>query len=380
MIIRLDWWLIKNQQKNSLEPEKYYQVLLDIKNQIDQSQAQAFAALNIALNKRNWLIGKIITEKQQVHAWGSSFIDTLACDIQNLYPGIEGFSRSNIFSMKAFYEAYKNPTAVGQLEDMSILRLPWGHNTLILSKTKNVEEALWYAQKSIEQGWSRTTLAIEIKKNLYVRQGKAITNFHKIMPNLNSAMIQQTFKDPYIFDFLTLQKEHLEQDLEDGLMNNVQKMLLEMGKGFALVGKQYHVQVGNRDFYIDLLFFHIKLQCYVVVELKAQELDPAHAGQLAFYLSAIDETLKEPHQNPTIGLLLCKSKDNYIAEYILKGINGPIGIAEYTTKLMEAVNQEMITMLPSITDLQTLLNKKVFLSKAMGAVLTTKTKKSSSKK
>ncbi|MDP3787876.1 MAG: PDDEXK nuclease domain-containing protein [Candidatus Chromulinivorax sp.] len=349
--------IVPKKKNDNLEPQKYYQVLLDVKIQIDQSQAEAFAAVNMILNKRNWLIGKIITEKQAEYSWGSAFIETLSKDIQNLYPGIEGFSRTNIFRMKAFYDAYKNPTAVGLLENMPMISLPWGHNALILAKSKSLEESIWYAQKSLDGGWSRSTLGIEMKKNLYAREGKAITNFNKMVPNSISAIIQQTFKDPYIFDFLTLQKEHLEHDLEEGLMNNVQKMLLEMGKGFALVGRQYHLQVGHRDFYIDLLFFHVKLKCYVVVELKAQDLDPAHAGQLAFYISAVDETLREEWQNPTIGLLLCKSKDNYIAEYTLKGINGPIGISEYATKLTEEMKKEIKSSLPTISELEAELKK-----------------------
>lgn len=365
---------------DSLEPQKYYQVLLDIKIQIDQSQADAFAVVNTTLNKRNWLIGKIITEKQAEYAWGSSFIDTLAKDIQNLYPGIEGFSRSNIFNMKAFYDAYKNPTAVGQLEDMPMFSIPWGHNALILAKAKSLEECIWYAQKSIDNNWSRSTLGLEIKKNLYARQGKAITNFHKMIPNANSAIVQQIFKDPYIFDFLTLQKEHLEHDLEQGLINNAQKMLLEMGKGFALVGRQYHIQVGNRDFYIDLLFFHIKLKCYVVVELKAQDLDPAHAGQLAFYISAVDETIKEKNENPTIGLLLCKSKNRYIAEYTLKGINGPIGIAEYATKLTEQMDKEIISSLPTIAELEAELKKVETINNVMAITMKPKIKMTTMKK
>ena len=219
-------------------------------------------------------------------------------------------------------------------------------------KIKNQDEALWYAQQSLENGWSRCTLEIQIKKDLYHRQGKVISNFKETLETSHAAITQQSFKDPYIFDFLTLDDNHIEQDVELGLMGSVQKMLLEMGKGFALYGRQYHLEVGGQDFYIDLLFYHTKLKCYVVVELKARAFDPRDAGQLNFYLSAVDDLVRDDQDNPTIGLLLCKSKNNITAEYALRDINKPIGVAEYATEIMKKLEKEFEANLPTVEELE----------------------------
>ena len=211
----------------------------------------------------------------------------------------------------------------------------------ILEKIKTTEERLWYAQKTVENSWSRSSLEMWIKSKLYSRQGKAITNFKSTLPAINSDIAQQTLKDPYVFDFLTLHEEHLERDLEHGLINNVQKLLLELGKGFALVARQYHLEVSSKDYYIDLLFYHTKLKCYIVVELKSREFDPRDAGQLNFYLSAVDDLVKDKQDGPTIGLLLCKSKDNLTVEYGLRDINKPIGVAGYETKILEKLQKKL---------------------------------------
>jgi predicted nuclease of restriction endonuclease-like (RecB) superfamily len=302
---------------------------------------------------RNWVIGKIITEKQEKHAWGSNFLDLLAKDLQKMFPGNQGFSATNIYRMAAFYRYYRNiTTAVVNLEKLPIFTIPWGHNALIFIKIKNQDEALWYAEKSIAEGWSRSTLEIQIKKDLYARQGKAISNFKETLEHSHAAITQQSFQDPYIFDFLTLDDNHIEQDLELGLMSNVQKLLLEMGKGFALYGRQYHVEVGGQDFYIDLLFYHTKLKCYVVVELKARAFEPKDAGQLNFYISAVDDLVRDQNDNPTIGLLLCKSKNNLTVEYTLRGINRPIGVSQYTDEIMKKLEKDFENNLPTIAELE----------------------------
>ncbi len=344
-------------ENTKLDPQEYINILQDIKHHIQQAQIEAFTTINIALNKRNWIIGKILTDKQSQHAWGSLFIDNLAKDIQNSYPGLEGFSRTNVFRMKAFYNMYNSSTAVELLEKSPIFRIPWGHNTLILIKIKNTKEALWYAQKSIEDGWSRSTLEDQIKKDLYNRQGKAISNFNVTLQNPHASITQQTFKDPYIFDFLTLTQDHIERDVEIGLIGNVEKLLLELGKGFALVGRQYHLEVDEEDYYVDLLFYHTKLKCYVVVELKARAFNPRDAGQLNFYLSAVDDLVRDKDDNPTIGLLLCKSKKKFTAEYALRGINRPIGVAEYATEIMKKLELEFESKLPTITEIEAELEK-----------------------
>ena len=342
----------------SLDLQEYINILQDIKNHIQQSQIEALTAINIALNMRNWMIGKIITEKQTQHAWGSNFIDLLAKDLQNIYPENQGFSPVNIYRMKAFYQVYRNIIAAAiNLEKLPIFNIPWFQNVLIFTKIKNEDEALWYAEQSHENGWSRSGLEDQIKKDLYHRQGKAISNFDQNLPSQNSDMAQQIFKDPYIFDFLTLTKDHVERDVELGLIGNVEKMLLELGKGFALVARQYHLEVDEEDYYIDLLFYHTKLKCYVVIELKARAFKPQDVGQLNFYLSAVDDLVKDEADNPTIGLLLCKTKKNFTAKYALRGVNSPIGVAEYATEIMKKLEKEFESKLPSITEMEIELEK-----------------------
>ncbi|MCB1108225.1 MAG: DUF1016 family protein, partial [Chlamydiia bacterium] len=267
--------------------------------------------------------------------------------------GIEGFSRSNIFRMKAFFTAYeKVAQAVRQLEVLPIFLIPWGHNIILLQKIKDTAERLWYAAKAIEHGWSRSMLTIWIENDLYHREGKAITNFKIALPASQSDLAQQTTKDPYIFDFLTLQKEHLEKELEEGLVSNIQKCLIELGQGFAFVGQQYPIKAGKKDLYIDLLFYHLKLKCYIVVELKAGEFDSRDAGQMSAYLSAVDDQLRNEGDKPTIGLIFCKTKDNVFVEYVLRNFNRPIGVAEFEVKLVESLPKELKASLPTVEEIE----------------------------
>ncbi|MBY0352863.1 PDDEXK nuclease domain-containing protein [Candidatus Babeliales bacterium] len=361
--------------------QHYLQVLLEIKNHVEQSAVKAATVLNGAINERNWEIGKTIVTKQSANKWGSNFVDMVAKDLQNMYPGNKGFSVANVYRMKAFYEAYeKIRAAARKLSELPIFALPWFHNVILLQKIKSNEERLWYAQQSLENGWSRAILESSIKSNLYKRQGKAITNFTKTLPALNSEMAQESFKDPYVFDFLTLHDEHVEYDLEHGLITNVQKLLLEMGKGFALVGRQYHLEVSNKDYYIDLLFYHFKLRCFVVVELKAREFDPRDAGQINFYLSAVDDLVRSPQDGPTIGLLLCKTKDNFTAEYALRNIVSPIGVAEYETEIMKKLPRKLKGSLPSIEEIEAEFEKQDAVAKKESkAVMKSKKVKTSKK-
>ena len=274
-------------------------------------------------------------------------------DMQKMNPGVSGFSDANIYRMKSFYEAYGEIRAAARkFEDIPIFRIPWFHNVVLLQRLKTNEERLWYAQKSIDNGWSRSTLETQIKTNLYKREGKAITNFKRLLPSPHSDMAQQAFKDPYVFDFLSLHDDHIEHDLEQGLIDNVQKLLLEMGKGFALIGRQYHLEVDEKDYYIDLLFYHVTLKCYIVVELKSREFDPRDVGQINFYLSAVDDLVRDASDKPTIGLLLCKTKKNFTAEYALRNISSPIGIAEYETALLNKLPKELRSSLPTIEEIE----------------------------
>ena len=280
-------------------------------------------------------------------------MDRLAEDLQKAFPGIAGFSRTNIFRMKAFFLSYsKNPTAVGQIQDLPVFNIPWGHNGVLLEKLKDNNQRLWYAQKTIENGWSRSNLETWIESNLYKREGKAVTNFKTLLPKTHSDLASQALKDPYIFDFLTLNQEHMEKHVEQGLIDHIQKFLLELGQGFAFIGRQIHFNIGNKDYYIDLLFYHIKLRCFIVVELKAREFDPRDAGQIGFYLSAVDDIMRHVDDKPTIGLLLCKNKDNLTVEYALRGATKPIGVASYQVKIVESLPKGLKGNLPTVQEIE----------------------------
>lgn len=358
---------IKSRSKKAVTKvsiKEYAQTLSDLKNKIQEAQIKAVLAANKELLKLYWTIGQTIASKQEENGWGSNIIEKLANDIQNAFPGISGFSKRNVFRMRAFYLAYqKMPQAVAQIDESPIFRIPWGHNAVLLEKVKDDKERLWYAQKTIEHGWSRSMLETWIASKLYRREGKAITNFSKALPSPQSDIAQQSLKDPYVFDFLTLKEEHAELDLEQGLIDNVQKMLLEFGNGFSFVARQYHLEVGETDFYIDLLFYHYKLRCFIVVELKARKFDPRDAGQLNFYLSAVDDLVRQPDDKPTIGILLCKTKDNIVAEYALRDINKPIGIAGYEAEITKRLPKELKSTLPSVEEIETELEKNKIINK-----------------
>lgn len=345
--------------------QDYVTVLQDIQNQIAQSQHDALSAINVALNMRNWLIGKIITERQAQHVWGSDFIAKLANDLQNMYPGMQGFSTTNIYRMKAFYQHYKNISSILEtLRETPIFNIPWSHNTIILIKVKNQEEAFWYATQIQKYGWSSSFLEDQIKKDLFHRQGKIVSNFHQTLPTEHAKIAQNAFKDPYILDFLTLDQDHRERDVEMGLVGNIEKTLLELGQGFALVSRQYHLEVEGEDYYIDLLFYNLNLRCYVIVELKARPFKPEDVGQVNFYLSAIDDRLKKEYDNPTIALVLCKTKKNVTAQYALRGINTPIGVAKYTTEIMQKLEMEFESKLPTIAQIEQELEKMILLEES----------------
>jgi predicted nuclease of restriction endonuclease-like (RecB) superfamily len=350
-------------KKINVSTKEYAQTWLDIKKQIQQAQIKATLSANKELIKLYWQIGKTITEKQEVSGWGSNVVERLANDLQKEFPGLGGFSRANIFNMRAFYVAYEKVQQVArQFDELPFFHIPWWHNVVLLSKLKNNEERLWYAQKAIEHGWSRTILEMQIESSLHRRQGKAVTNFSKTLPAPNSDIAKQSLKDPYLFDFLTLRDDYVEHELEQGLIDHVQQFLLELGQGFAFVGRQKHIEVGETDFYIDLLFYHLQLRCYLVVELKSTAFKPEYTGQLNFYLSAVDDLLRAPDDKPTIGLLLCKTKNNVVAEYSLRDINKPIGIAGYETKIVKNLPKNLKSSLPTIKEIEAELKKKEILA------------------
>lgn len=340
-------------KKSEVSADNYAKFISSLKAKIRSSQIKATVAVNRELIKLYWEIGEEIVEKQEKEGWGTKVLERVARELQNEFPGIEGFSRTNLFRMKAFYSAYaKVPQLVGQLEQIPVFYIPWGHNVVLLESLKYMEERLWYASKAIEHGWSRSMLRVWIENNLYKREGKAITNFKTALPAPQSDLAQQSLKDPYVFDFLTLNKDHLENELEEGLVNHIQKFLIELGQGFAFVGQQYPIKAGKKDLYIDLLFYHLTLRCYIVVELKAGEFDSRDAGQMSAYLSAVDDQLKHEDDELTIGIILCKIKDNVFAEYVLRNFNRPIGVAEFEVKLVEKLPKEFKSSLPTVEEIE----------------------------
>ncbi|MDP3787912.1 MAG: PDDEXK nuclease domain-containing protein [Candidatus Chromulinivorax sp.] len=352
-------------QVQDLEITNYAQVLVDIKGRVQRAQVKAALAANKELLLLYWDIGKMLAEKIEAAGWGTKIVDRLSQDLQRDFPGIKGFSRENIYRMIGFYQAYAivaQPVllldsvivsqSATQLESLPIFNIPWFHNVVLIIKVKNNEERIWYAKKTIENSWSRAALEAQIKSNAYGRQGKAITNFSRTLPAPHSGLAQDTLKDPYVFDFLTLHEDHLELDLERGLIVHVEKLLLEMGKGFAFIERQYHLVVAEQDFYIDLLFYHYKLRCFVVVELKSRAFKPEDAGQLNFYLSAVDDLVKSEFDNPTIGLLLCKTKNDVMVEYALRRSSSPIGVAGYEVDLLDKLPKDLQSSLPTIEEFE----------------------------
>jgi predicted nuclease of restriction endonuclease-like (RecB) superfamily len=356
----------KTKAKSNISTKEYTQILSVIKQQIKEAQIKAAIAANRELTLLYWSIGKQISEIQNKGKWGTNFIEKLAHDLQTDFPGIAGFSRANLFRMKAFFDAYSKSRAAARqiVEELPIFRMPWFHNVVLLQKLKDNEERLWYAQKTIENGWSRSMLETWIESNLYSRQGKAITNFHAKLPKPHSDLAQQSLKDPYLFDFLTLHEEHAEQEMEQGLIDHIQKFLLELGQGFAFVGRQVHLHIGNKDYYIDLLFYHLKLRCFIIVELKAREFDPRDTGQIGFYLSAVDDVMRQPKDKPTIGLILCKGKDTLTVEYALQASSRPIGVASYQTKIVESLPKNLKGSLPTVQEIEAEFEKQESLIKS----------------
>lgn len=330
----------------AMMPADYGQWLADIKNRVLTARHKAVLAVNTELVSLYWHIGRDILQRQAAQGWGSKVIDRLGRDLREAFPEMKGFSRANLLYMRAFAEAWTDFEIVQQI----VGQLPWGHNVLLLNRIKEQEARLFYVQKAIAENWSRATLEVHIKNCLHERQGKAVTNFAARLPAPTSALAQETLKDPYLFDFLSLGEDAQEREIENALMQHITRFLLELGNGFAFVGRQYRLEVNGDEFFIDLLFYHTRLKCYVVVELKATAFKPEHAGQLNFYLVAVDAQIKAPDDHPTIGLLLCKTQNRLVAEYALSGIDKPIGIAEY--ELVRALPEPLVTNLPTVEQLE----------------------------
>jgi predicted nuclease of restriction endonuclease-like (RecB) superfamily len=376
---------------NLINNKAYKQFFAQVKEQIKSSQAKAALSVNSSLIYLYWRLGKLIIEKQKENAWGNGVIEQLSRDLKFEFPNISGFSERNLFDMRRlflFYNSEKVQQAVAQItfpkvqqqaseasvtdpeliaenQELIILRqavavIPWGHNLLILNKVKEPEAALFYIQQTIEHNWSRAVLTMQIEQNLFARQGKAITNFKSTLPEPQALLAQQILKDPYNFNFLTLEPKVQELELEKQLTEHITKFLLELGKGFAFIGRQYSFSVGQKDYAIDLLFYHIRLRCFVVIDLKTTPFEPDFAGKMNFYLSAIDDLLKTDDDQPSIGILLCKSKESVEVEYALRGINKPIGVSEFT--FAEALPEELKSSIPTVEEFENEISKIAELS------------------
>ena len=335
---------------SNIQTTEYKEFIQKIKEKARKAQIKASVRVNSTLLEFYWELGADIVEKQKTASWGSGFLKQMSRDLMIEFPNIKGFSLRNIKYIRQWYLFYCEESAKGQQVVALLTQIPWGQNLHIITKCKDINEALFYIQKTIKNGWSRSILAHQIEGRLYERSGKAMTNFSNTLPNPQSDLANELTKDPYQFDFLTLREKHDEIELEDALMEHITKFLLELGQGFAFVGRQYKLDVGGRNFKIDLLFYHLKLYCYVVVELKVVDFEPEFAGKLNFYISAVDGELKSEKDNPTIGILICKSKNNTIVEYSLKDISKPIGVSEY--KLSTVLPKEFKSTLPSIEEIE----------------------------
>lgn len=330
---------------NKIDINKYKLLLENVKQEVLNTQYKAIYAVNKELMFMYWHIGKIILENTQ---WGNKFIDNLSMDLKMEFPEIKGFSVRNLKYMRKFAEEYPDFEFVQEV----LAQITWYHNIILMDKIGNIEERKWYIKEIVKNGWSSNMLKMQINGKVYERQELAekITNFDLTLPSVQSDLAIQTMKDPYLFDFISIKGKVKELQIENAMINKIKDVLIELGKGFAFVGSEYKLEIGGKEYFIDLLFYHLKLKCYIVVELKAREFEPTDAGQLNFYLSAVDDLVKDKDDNATIGLLLCKGKDNFTAEYALKDINKPIGVSEY--KLLEDMPEYLQSQLPRAEDIE----------------------------
>lgn len=334
-------------------PEGYAATFGSIKSRIQQERLKVVLTANSAMILLYWDIGRTILEKQASAGWGAKVIDRLSHDLREAFPDMRGFSSRNLKYMRAFAATWDNPEIVQQV----VAQLSWRHNITLIERLGNQQSRLWYAEQAILNGWSQPVLRMHIDSRLQERQGKAITNFKDVMPPEESDMAAPLFKDPYLFDFLGTADLRREREIEQALVDHMQKFLIELGAGFAFVGRQVPLEVGDHDFIIDLLFYHLKLRCFVVIELKAVPFSPSFVGQLNVYLSAVDDLLRHPEDKPTIGLLLCQTKDKLVVEYALRDLQKPIGVAEWETTIMDHLPRELKGSLPTVEEIENELHE-----------------------
>jgi predicted nuclease of restriction endonuclease-like (RecB) superfamily len=329
-------------------PDDYAAVLGEIKQRIQSERLRVVLAANSAMVRLYWDIGRLILGRQKTEGWGAKVIDRLSGDLQLAYPDMAGLSSRNLLFMRAFAATYPDQAIVKQLVSL----LPWGHVIKLLQKIKDPDIRIWYIKASIAHGWSRNILQFQIDAAAHERQGRALNNFPDTLLPADSDMAVQVFKDPYLFDFLGTADPRREREVEQQLVDHIQRFLLELGAGFAFVGRQVHLEFASADYYIDLLFYHLKLRCYVVVELKAVPFEPAFVGTLNMYLSAVDDLLRHSDDKPSIGLLLCRSKNKLVAEYALSGFKKPIGVAKWEAQITKNLPKELRSSLPSVAEIE----------------------------
>jgi predicted nuclease of restriction endonuclease-like (RecB) superfamily len=371
--------------KSSTGQSDFTALLVEVKRRIQSAQMRAVLAVNAELVRLYWDIGRIIRERQDLEGWGAGLIPRLARALHNEMPEVKGFSERNLDRMIAFYRAYSNPSdfspqpvaklsepqkapqAVAKsggetilpraVSDSLLWAVPWAHHVILMEKVKDLSIRRWYMEQTLANGWSRNVLAFQIDAEAHTRSGKATTHFNKLLPAPQSDLAQQSLKDPYIFDFLTLTEPFHERELETGLVRHLEKFLLELGQGFAFIGRQYRLTVGEEDFYVDLLFYHLRLRCFIVIELKKGSFKPEYAGKPNFYCNIVNDRLRHPTDQPTIGLILCQTKDTLLAEYSFAGIDKPIGISTY--ELTRALPPSLQSALPTVEEIEAELANKV---------------------
>ena len=324
-------------QPSMIPPDSYDVFFNDLKKRIDTARVKAALAVNQELILLYWQIGTQILEKQKEEGWGHKVIPRLSKDLKRTYPDMTGFSARNLGYMKRFAEAWPDSSILQQLA----AKIPWFHNCVLLEKVKDTEARQWYIQKTVENGWSRNVLSMQIETDLYKRQGDAVTNFERTLPKPQSDLARQMMKDPYSFEFLTISEEAAERELERGLVERIKDFLIELGTGFSFVGSQYYLNIGGEDFYLDLLFYHLELRCFIIIDLKMGDFKAEYSGKMNLYVSAVDDMLRKEHDNPTIGMVLCKSKNKAIAEYALRNVNTPIAVS--THKLPKKLQDSLPT-------------------------------------
>jgi predicted nuclease of restriction endonuclease-like (RecB) superfamily len=329
-------------------PRDYAEMLRELKRHIRQTRLRTVLAANAAMIRLYWDIGRTILDRQAREGWGAKVIDRLSHDLRQEFPDMAGLSPRNLLFMRSFAQAYPDSAIVKRL----VSQLPWGHVIMLLQRVKDPDTRHWYMHQAREHGWSRDVMAMQLERKLHARQGKLQSNFEITLPPDTSDLAAQAFKDPYLFDFLGTADPRREREIEQALIDHFERFLLEMGTGFAFVGRQMQLEVGDQDFKIDLLFYHLKLRCFVVVELKAVPFEPSFVGQLNLYLSAVDDLMKHATDEPTIGLLLCRSKNKFVVEYALRHLKRPLGVAAWETELVEKLPKELEGSLPTIEQIE----------------------------